>query len=121
MNSIDAIHDLLAGVAPIAQQTGAGARIEPNQRKEAFAYPSIVLESSVVPINTLSGWSGSDTVTVTINYWGNTYSEAHTLATLGRTALQDAGYILDSEIDNFEEDAGLAGKSCVTQVITYVS
>lgn len=121
MSSVKTIREILTGVAPIAAQTGNGARVEPNQRKEAFVYPSIVLESTSEPINTLSGWSGSDMVTVNINYWADTYAAAHALAELGRTALQDAGYVLSSDSDNFEEDAGLSGKSCVTQVTTYCS
>lgn len=121
MSSVQAVHDVLAAVAPIRAQTGGGARIEPNERKDAEVYPAIVLQASSSPINTLSGWSGTDVVTVTVNYWANTYEGANALADLGRAALQAAGYTVDSSTDDFNENAGLVGKSCVTQVITYCS
>lgn len=119
MSSVKAIHDVLAAVPAITALVVD--RIEPNERKDANAYPAIVLQASAEPINAFDGWAGLDKVTVTINYWSSTYEGAHTLADLGRTALQAAGYILASELDDFNENAGLVGKSCVTQVITYCS
>lgn len=117
MSSVKTIRDVLAAVPAITNLVAQ--RIEPNERKDANVYPAIVLQAESSPINMLRGWSGSDQVTVTINYWSSTYDGAHALADLGRAALQDAGYILTNEIDDFEQDAGLTGKSCVTQTLTY--
>jgi hypothetical protein len=119
LSSVKAIHDVLASVSAITNLVAD--RIEPNERKDANVYPAIVLQGSAEPINTFDGWAGSDRVTITINYWANTYEGAHSLADLGRGALQAAGYIITSELDDFNENAGLVGKSCVTQVITYCS
>jgi hypothetical protein len=119
VSSVKTIRDVLAAVPAITALTQT--RIEPNERKDANVYPAIVLKAESEPINHLTGWAGSDRVTVTINYWASSYEGAHSLADLGRAALEAAGYILTTELDDFDEDAGLTGKSCVTQTLTYCS
>jgi hypothetical protein len=119
VSSVKVIHDLFVNTPAITAKVAD--RIEPNERKDANVYPAIVLQGEADPLNTLSGWSGTDKISATIHYWANTYEGAHALADLGRAALQNAGYIIDTEADNFDEDAGLTGKSCVTQTLTYYS
>jgi len=119
VSSVKTIRDVLANVPAITSLVGT--RIEPNERKDANAYPAIVLEVQSTPLNTLGGYAGTDKVSATVHYWDSTYNGAHTLAALGRAALEAAGYVLDSDSDNFDQDAGLVGKTCVTQTLTYWS
>jgi len=87
-----------------------GTRITPVERKD-YIYPAVVLtEYELDAVNALDGWGGTDHSVIQVDSWGTTFSQADAVAAACRTALQNAGHLLQpSSTHNFDPLAQLGG------------
>lgn len=91
-----------AGVTAIVG-SGASARISPLMKAQGITPPAVTLQRiAVAPVNHLRGHGGVDAVRVQVDSYADSYSGVRALATACRTALQTAGHLMVSEIDNYE-------------------
>jgi hypothetical protein len=80
-----------AMTANIALAALVGDRIFPVIDQAQVAYPYLVYsEVYNAPQNSLSGWSGCDNIRFQVDCWSKTYSNAHEVADLVRTAMAAA-------------------------------
>ncbi len=80
-------------------------RIEPLRRTQTFAAPAITLQRvSTVPFNHLRGNGQLDANLVQLDVLSTDYTNARLIADTCRTALEAAGYPLQSEIDGYESE-----------------
>lgn len=80
-------------------------RIEPIRRTQTFAIPAITLQRvSTTPQNHLRGNGALDANLVQLDVLGSDYTAARLIADTCRTALEAAGYLLQSEIDGYESE-----------------
>jgi len=108
------IRTVLAGAAPVTAI--CGQNIDSLVRPQAVALPSVTVQAiAVTPINGINGWYGLDGNLAQLDSWAATYTQAHELAAACRTAMQDAGHTMESEFDNYDPAAELAGVYRVTQ------
>lgn len=102
--------------ASAAVQALCAGRISPVIRQQSTELPAVVLERTAVnPVNNLDGHAGLDQNQVQIESRAHTYKKARMLADACRTAIQAAGYVMDSEFDNYEPSVD-PGEYCITQV-----
>lgn len=100
--SIQAMRAVLVADSAVTALVPA-TRIEPTRRTQGAALPAIVLEvSSRSPVNHLTGYAGLDELRVTLTIHAETYHQAMTLAAACRSALQNAGYVMESGPDGYE-------------------
>ena len=91
---------LLADAATIAL---VGNRITPLTRPQDLQLPAITAQRiSVVPQNSLRGFANLDANRVQLDCWADTYAGARALAAACRTAINAAGHVCVSEVDDFE-------------------
>lgn len=81
-------------------------RIEAHRRTQTFVLPAILLSEAVVtPFNHLTGHAGVDANQIQLKALGTTYTQAKQVADACRTALQAAGYLLISKLEDDEPDS----------------
>lgn len=102
--AIEVVRNVLVASGAVTALVPASS-IEPVRRTQASPAPCIVLQRvSVVPENHLRGWGKLDANQVQLDVYATTYAGARAIADACRTALQDAGEIMTSEVDGFEPD-----------------
>jgi hypothetical protein len=96
IQQVVAILNAAAGVTVLV-----GTRITPMVRPQDLTLPAITMQRiSMVPSNSLQGNAGLDIARVQVDCWGATYTDARSLATAARAAMDAAASILmDSEQD----------------------
>jgi head-tail adaptor len=95
---------------------GAEARITPIMRTQDQLLPAVTLSVAAVnPLYTLNGPAGMDENRFQVDSWAKTYAEASALAGACRDAIEASGFVMLSELDNFDASAELSGTYCVTQ------
>lgn len=81
------------------------SRITPIIRPQSITTPAITLQRiSKTPQNHLRGWGTLDANLVQVDVWADSYLVARNIADTARAALQAATYIMDSELDDYDED-----------------
>ena len=80
-----------------------GTRISPLTRAQDLALSAITVQRiSTVPQNHLRGFGNLDGNRVQVDCWASTYAGARDLAEACRTAINAAGHLCLSEVDDFE-------------------
>jgi hypothetical protein len=90
--------------------SGSNAKISPLIKSQGITPPAVTLQRiSLTPQNHLRGNGGLDQVRIQLDAWCTTYDRARSLANACRNALETAGHVMESEIDNYdpETDPGL--------------
>jgi hypothetical protein len=106
--SIAIVRAVLVGSAQVTAI--CGDRISPLIKAQGELLPNVTLQRTEVdPKNHLSGHAGIDSTVVQLDAWAETDQEARDLADACRQAMQDAGYLMLNEFDNYEPgtDPGL--------------
>lgn len=113
--AIQIIHDLLIADPSVAAIVSD--RVYPLVRPQSFPAPAVTLQRiTVTPVNSLDTALYSIAENrVQVDSWDVTYMGARTLADACRAAINAAGHILDTELDNFAPDAPLSGVYRITQ------
>ncbi len=102
--------------ASAAVRAICAGRISPIIKQQSTELPAVVLErSSLNPVNNLDGHAGLDENQVQLEARALTYKQARALAAACRTTIQTAGYVMNSEFDNYEPSVD-PGEYCITQV-----
>lgn len=79
--------------------------IEPIRRGQSITLPSVTLQRvSVTPFNGIAGFVSVDANLVQLTVIDDSYTDARSIADACRTALQDGGYLLQSELDGHEPE-----------------
>ena len=81
-------------------KTLAGGRVYPIVLPDSVSLPAIVYQRiSSVPITSLDGDSGLDSVRIQISVWGNTYKEVKDLSVTVRATLNSSALKITTEND----------------------
>lgn len=114
MGAVQVIYDVLAvdpGVASLVS-----TRITPLLRTQDLALPAVTIRRiTTSPINTLNDDAGMDDNRVQVDSWASTYAIAYATAQACRRAITAAGFPMNLELDDFNQEAQLAGLYQVTQ------
>lgn len=116
--SISAVLDVLTADPAVTAIVGAGddARISPIQRDQDQTVPALTITNvATTGLYTLNGPDGISQNVFQVDSWASTYEAASELALACRTALDAAGFVMNSQIDNFDSSAELSGIYSVTQ------
>ncbi len=85
--------------------SGSSAKISPLIKSQNLAAPAVTLQRvNVDPQNHLRGHANLDDVRVQLDAWAEKYADARALATACRNAMQTAGHLMISEVDNTDMD-----------------
>lgn len=90
--------------------SGANCRISPLIKAQGVTPPAITLQRvTTTPQNHLRGHAGLDANRIQADHYAETYAQARALAAASRSAMQAAGHLCISEVDNYdpEVDPGL--------------
>ena len=100
---LETMRNVLIAAAPVTAIVGD--RVSYVTRSQSLAAPAVLLTVvSTVPQNQLAGAPTLDQSRVQLDVYADSYTQARALATACRNALEAAGYVTESEIDNFEPD-----------------
>lgn len=89
----------------LADETDAGPRVYPLSMRDRKEYPAIVYQRvGSSPVNSLSGYSGKESVRVQIDCYAATYGAAKALAGQVRTRMATLVSTPQGEIDLYEND-----------------
>lgn len=105
--AVKVVQDVLAASGAVTAIVGSGddARIEQIVRPQDVALPAVTISRIfTAPTNNLTDDGGLDSNRVQVDSWALTYTQAKTLASACREALQDAGHQMESEFDNFDPE-----------------
>lgn len=99
--AIQTVRNVLVAAGPVTAIVGS--RIYPMVKAQDVTIPAVTLQRITnVPVNALRQWTGLDQNTVQVDSWDTDYTRCRSLALAIRTALQAAGYQMQSERDDYD-------------------
>jgi hypothetical protein len=112
--SIELIYNILSNDPGVTALVGS--RITPFVRTQNLTLPAVTMQRiTMQPTNALSGDANMDHTRMQVNSFAETYDQTTQVANACRRAIQAAGYLLSLEIDNFDDQAELAGVPQISQ------
>ena len=107
--SVKMIKDILAGNTAVTALVSD--RVFPLVRPQNLTLPAITLQRVIsTPANIINrAVAPIDHDRLQLDAWDATYAGARALADACRSAINQAGYTLETELDDFNEGAALSG------------